>query len=83
VSVCFAITSALAQYRAAIQGTVSDASGAVVKDATITATDQHTGRVTTSTSNDSGFYSVTNLPAGVYSVTAEAPGFKKKVVTDT
>jgi hypothetical protein len=81
--VCFALTAANAQYRAAIQGTVTDATGAVVGGAKITATSQETNKASEATSNAEGFYSVTNLPGGLYTVTVEAPGFKKRVVKDT
>ena len=33
------------------------------------------------TTNDSGYYTVTNIPAGLYTITAEAAGFKKYETT--
>lgn len=66
-----------------INGTVNDASGAVVKGATVTVTDQDKKvDVRTVTSGDEGEYSVPLLPVGNYTVTVEAPNFKKSVQTD-
>ena len=82
LSVCFSLTAVHAQYRAGIQGTVTDSTGAVVKGAKISVTDQATNKTSEATSNDEGFYSITNLPPGLFTITAEAPGFKKNVVKD-
>ena len=68
---------ALAQLTTAdILGTVTDPTGAVVANATITVTNIDTKAERTVTSNASGEYDVTLLPVGRYSVTAKAPGFK-------
>ena len=62
------------QITAAITGTVEDASGAALNDATVTAKD--TERGTTYTAKTSaGVFNFTNLPIGTYQVTAEAAGF--------
>lgn len=62
-----------------ITGTVTDASGAALPNATIVITNQNTGvrRVVTSTAL--GTYIAPSLVAGLYTVTAEAPGFKRQV----
>ena len=61
-----------------IAGTVTDKNGAVIAGATITITNTDEGVVTgTLTTNGSGQYSAALLPVGHYSVSAEAPGFKK------
>jgi len=52
----FIPSSAHAQYRASIQGTVTDPSGAVVADATVTAINVATGVSTTRTTMSNGFY---------------------------
>src|ERR1700730_7022703 len=80
--VCFAITTALAQYRAGIQGTVADASGAVVKDAKVTVTSQDTGKVVETQSNENGFYTVSGLAPGHYTVNVSAANFKASVTKD-
>jgi Carboxypeptidase regulatory-like domain/TonB dependent receptor/TonB-dependent Receptor Plug Domain len=68
---------ALAQVTAVVTGTVTDTSGAVLKDATVTATNQKTGVEYHSRSNDAGVYTITGLPApSSYVVKAEATGFK-------
>ncbi|MGH9970823.1 MAG: carboxypeptidase regulatory-like domain-containing protein [Pyrinomonadaceae bacterium] len=62
-----------------ISGTVTDASGAVIANATVTATNTATNLARTGNTDSSGFYTVTNLPAGTYTVTAEQTNFKKAV----
>ena len=59
-----------------IFGTVTDASGAVLPNVTITVTSSQTGAVRQTRSTDAGTYVVSQLPIGAYSVKAEAPGFK-------
>jgi len=61
-----------------ISGTVTDSSGAVVPGAkvTITNTDRN-AVVRTAKTSKAGDYSAPLLPIGHYSVTIEAPGFKK------
>ena len=62
-----------------ISGTVTDATGAVVPNATITITNVGTGLTREVTSNSNGNYVVLDIPVGVYTVAATAPGFKKFV----
>src|SRR5215216_938927 len=71
---------ASAQFRASIQGTITDASGAVVSGATVTVTNQETSRSQQVTTSDEGFYRVTGLAPGRYTVSAEVAGFKKQVL---
>ncbi|HWB87325.1 MAG TPA: carboxypeptidase-like regulatory domain-containing protein [Bryobacteraceae bacterium] len=59
-----------------IQGTVSDPSGAVVTGASVTATNVATGVQTTRQTTDAGFYVISPLPAGPYTVTVKATGFQ-------
>ncbi len=73
-------TSAIAQTIVGrISGTVTDTSGAVVVNAAVTATNTATNLSRTAMSDSSGFYTLTNLPAGNYTVTAEQTNFKKAV----
>src|SRR6202140_3885622 len=59
-----------------IIGTVTDPQGAAVANAKVTVLDQRKGTSDTTTTNDSGNYSVTHLIPDVYTVRVEAPGFK-------
>src|SRR5882762_7013541 len=71
--------SAYAQFGASIQGTVVDKSGGVVAGATVTVTNPDTGTSKTSVTGDTGFYRVSALVPGKYTITVEAAGFKKGV----
>jgi hypothetical protein len=64
---------------AAISGIITDAQGAVIPHASITATDVATGVQTPVSSNSAGFYRVQNLAIGRYNITVEHPGFQKYV----
>ncbi|MFZ3343476.1 MAG: TonB-dependent receptor [Terriglobales bacterium] len=57
-------------------GTITDPTGAVVSNATVTITDAGTGHAVTTTTNGSGQYTVNALPVGKYHVQVAAPGFK-------
>ncbi|MBS1792288.1 MAG: TonB-dependent receptor [Acidobacteria bacterium] len=65
-----------------ISGTVADTAGAVVAGATVTVADPATSLVRTAVTDESGFYTITNLPVGTYTVSAEMRNFKKSVKTD-
>ena len=72
--------SAQAQYEnGGIVGTIHDASGAIVPNATVTATNVATAIVATSASNSSGEYEFPSLRIGVYTVKADAQGFSSAV----
>src|ERR1700731_3610867 len=70
-------SAALGQYGASLEGTVTDNSGAVIAGATVTATNQATGVSRNAVTGESGFYRITGLPPGTYTVAADAGGFKK------
>ena len=59
-----------------IAGTVTDNASAVVPGANITVTNLDTKAVRTAKSDDSGYYILTNLPIGNYTVELSAPGFR-------
>ncbi|HXX28573.1 MAG TPA: TonB-dependent receptor [Terriglobales bacterium] len=66
--------------RGAITGTVTDPSGAVIRDATVTIINQDTGVTErTVTSGSQGAFSATLLPIGTYRVEVTAPGFSRTV----
>lgn len=59
-----------------IAGTVTDQSGAVLPGATVTVENEETGIQQTRVTDDSGNYLFPSVPPGIYTVRAEAPGFK-------
>lgn len=81
---CLSSFSIAQEVTGTIVGTVKDASGGVVPGATVTITDPSKGNllVRTLTTNASGEFNAPNLPTSTYSVTVEAPSFKKTVNTD-
>src|SRR5580698_5689216 len=68
---------AWAQDNATVTGSVADASGAVVPNATVDLTNNATGQVRETVSNSVGQYSVANVGIGTYTLTATAGGFEK------
>jgi len=83
---CLAVFALLALFSAvafaqtetgAITGTITDQTGAVIPKATVTAVEVATGTVRSSVSDDSGFYGITNLLPGAYTVTVVATGMQK------
>jgi hypothetical protein len=71
--------SAFAQASAGIEGTVTDSSGAVVKGAKVTITNEGTTVSDKTTTSSSGSYSFKGVLPGTYTVTVEATGFKKEI----
>jgi hypothetical protein len=70
----FALTQ---EIYATLIGTVTDPTGAVVPGASVIVHNNDTDTdVRTVTSDNSGNFSVTNLPAGVYTITVRVSGFK-------
>ena len=66
---------------AAIVGTVTDSSGAVVARTRITAKQAATGATRSTTAGQSGNYVLPLLPVGEWDISAEAQGFKKSNAT--
>ncbi|MGH7227135.1 MAG: carboxypeptidase regulatory-like domain-containing protein, partial [Gemmataceae bacterium] len=64
---------------ATIQGTVTDPSGAVIPGAEVTVTSKGTGVAIKQNTTKNGFYSISPLDAGSYSVSVSSPGFKTLV----
>ncbi len=75
-SIC-AIPALAQDVTGSIAGVVKDASGAVVPNATITATNTGTNSTYSGTSDAEGAYSIRLLPVGVYNLSAAVTGFKK------
>jgi len=60
-----------------IQGVITDATGAVIPGATVTATNVATGVRTERQTTDAGLYVISPLPPGEYKVTVIATGFRQ------
>jgi outer membrane receptor protein involved in Fe transport len=73
---------AFAQFNASIQGTVTDATGAVIPGAAVKVTNQATGVSTTSQTTGGGVYRIAGLPPGDYTVTVSAASFKDHTETN-
>ncbi|MGH9451361.1 MAG: carboxypeptidase regulatory-like domain-containing protein [Terriglobia bacterium] len=78
----FAAITAHGQFRAGLQGTVTDPSGAAVPGATVTLTSQETGLAKQTKTDSAGTYAIVALAPGHYIATVEKKGFKKKVTSD-
>lgn len=65
-----------------ISGLITDPSGAAITGANVTVTDLERNVTFRSSSNDSGFYLVTPLPPGRYSLRAEKAGFRAHVLEE-
>jgi len=74
------LPGAAAQYRASIQGLVTDAQGSVVGGATVTLQNEETSQILTTTTDDQGLYNFNSLPPSHFTLTVEKTGFKKKVL---
>jgi len=72
------VGSAFAQSdRASVTGTVRDTSGAIVQGVQVTAINVGTGQRTTATTNELGFYTITNLVIGQYTLSFRHEGFRQ------
>ncbi len=77
-SVWFCKRRRLAQSdNAQISGFIKDPTGAAVPGASVVIKNEVSNYERTAKTNDSGYYIITALPPGFYTVTVEAGGFKK------
>jgi hypothetical protein len=67
-------------YRGAVNGTVTDPSGAVVPDAEVKARNKATDITTSTTSTSDGQFAFQDLPVGAYVVSVTASGFPEMTV---
>ncbi|HTZ73358.1 MAG TPA: TonB-dependent receptor [Candidatus Aquilonibacter sp.] len=65
-----------------ISGTISDATGAVLPGAPVTAASEGTGQNFSATTDSTGRYLISNLQPGVYDLTVNAKGFSQYRETD-
>jgi Carboxypeptidase regulatory-like domain/TonB-dependent Receptor Plug Domain len=77
----FLASLAAAQSTSSLNGSVTDPSGAAVRDAKITLTDPATGSQRTTTSNAAGLYQFLDVPPGDYRLEAAAAGFAPYVAS--
>ena len=74
------VSVANAQFKAGVQGTVTDASGGLIPEAKVTLNDTENGQSKEATSNADGFYRIAGLAPGKYVLTVEKTGYKKAVL---
>lgn len=70
------------EFRGSISGKVTEASGAAVPNASVTIKNSATNSSATTTTNETGDFTVLYLTPGQYKVSVEAKGFKKAVRED-
>jgi hypothetical protein len=76
----FSATLASAQFKASIQGTVTDSTGALVPGVKVTLTYLGNNKTQEVETNDEGFYRISGLAPGKYSVVAERQGYKRSIL---
>ncbi|HYZ87290.1 MAG TPA: carboxypeptidase regulatory-like domain-containing protein [Bryobacteraceae bacterium] len=82
ILVCFTLSAWGQGTTSRLTGTVLDSAGASVPGAGVTLTNQATQATFTTKTSQSGTYAFEALIPGIYSVTIEAPGFRKFVSRD-
>src|SRR6202795_3250167 len=75
-----AFSAAAQTYRGAINGTVTDPSGAVIPDAEVKARNKATDVTASTTSTSDGQFAFQDLPVGLYVVSVTASGFPEMTV---
>jgi len=79
---CTLVIPAMAQSSASLIGTITDATGAAVANAKVTAINQATSVASSTQSDSAGAYLFPSLPIGKYRIEVTASGFQKAFVTD-
>jgi len=79
LAVFLTTSTALAQSTSTLQGTVTDAKGAVLPNATVVVRNRSTSSERTTQTDSDGNYQLAALPPGVYSVEVRVQGFKTQV----
>lgn len=73
---------AFAQSTANVRGTITDATGSAVPNATVTVKNLATGEEHSTLTDSAGIYQVSALPVGTYSVQVKANGMQTQTVTN-
>ena len=83
LSICLLVSGVLSAQSdlGTISGFVKDPSGATVPNAKVTVRNK-SGIERQATTNESGYYTITNIPPGLYDMSAEASGFKTYASTN-
>jgi hypothetical protein len=76
------VGAASAQFKAGIQGTVTDSGGGLIPEAKMTLTNKETGKTQDVTTSSDGFYQISGLAPGQYKLTVEKSGYKQTVFDD-
>ena len=76
----FLVSAAHAQYRASIQGVVTDTQGAVVSGAAVTLRNEETGQEYKTTTGSDGVFNFNSLPPSKFTLTVEKTGFRTKTI---
>ncbi len=71
-----------AQYNSGVDGTVKDATGAILVGAEITLTNVNTGVQAEAVSNEAGHFRFTSIAPGTYRIQIQSPGFNSWTQTD-
>jgi len=71
-----------AQSTANLQGTVTDAQGAALPGATVTARHAATGSERSTVTDTYGYFQIASLPVGLFRVQVTAPGFQTQVANE-
>src|SRR5258706_4993363 len=81
VFTAISLQTAHAQVAASIAGIVTDASGAPISAAAVTAKNLETGALRTATTDDAGRYLILSLVVGQYELRATKAGFREAIRT--
>jgi hypothetical protein len=77
-----AMATVQAQFKAGVQGTVTDTGGGLIPEAKITLLNTETGKTQETTTSAEGFYRLSGLAPAKYKLTVEKAGYKQKVFDD-
>jgi hypothetical protein len=80
VALLFAVSGFSQTFRGAINGTVTDQSGAVVAGASVKATDVATDVTLSTLTTSDGVFAFQDLPLGTYKISVTAAGFKQEII---